>query len=96
MAIISINTVHDADIGNGFRFDIQLRRVRRATAHEVQVDAPASVATKATPPQNAGTQQVQTTYKQANNKAADQRISDMVSGFGSNTGGIGSAWPSAM
>ncbi|MCL2188425.1 MAG: hypothetical protein FWC16_00800 [Defluviitaleaceae bacterium] len=82
MAIVNISTEHDATVGNGFKFNIQLRQVRTATAGTVSVAAPAPVASKAAPPQNAGTQQVRQTNKQANNKEADRRIASAVSSGG--------------
>ena len=81
MAIVSINTEHGADIGNGCKFNIQLRSVRRATAQQVEMAVPTPTATKATQPQNAGTQQVQPTSKQSNNKIADIQIGNIVASF---------------
>ena len=82
MALTNISTEHDAEVGNGFKFTINLRHVRRAVPAQFHVVAPAPVATKAMPPQNAGTHQVQATAKQANNKAADKRLASKVASHG--------------
>jgi len=87
MAIVSISTEHDATIGNGCKFNITLRRVRRVASQQVQVSSPTPMATKAMQPQNAGTQQVRSTGKQSNNKAADSILSNRGGGF--NGGGAG-------
>ena len=78
MALANISTEHDAEVGNGFKFKIQLRHVRRAIPTQMQIASPAPVATKAMQPQNAGTRQVQNTGKQANNKAADAKLAAKV------------------
>ena len=78
MALTKLDTEHDAEVGNGFKFNIKLRHVRRATPAQVQVTSPAPVATKAMQSQNAGTRQVQSTNKQSNNKEADERLAAMI------------------
>lgn len=82
MAITSISTEHGANIGNGFQFSIQMRHVRQASSQAIQMTSPAPVASKNRQQQNAGTQQVQNTDKQANNKEADQRVAFKVNEFG--------------
>jgi len=88
LAITNISTEHAGNISNGFRFDVTLKVVRRASKQTAQVNAPAPVATKASPPQNAGTQQIRPTNKQSNNKAADARLANISSGFGGGSSGL--------
>ena len=75
MAVTSVSTVHDGSVANGLKFNITLRRVRRAALQTVQLTSvPRAVATKAQPQQNAGTQQPRQTAKQSNNKDSDIRL----------------------
>ena len=93
MAVTSINTDHDTTIAGGFKFDITLRHIRRATPAVAQLTSvPPAVATKAAPAQNAGTQQPRNTNKQANNKDSDARLNSLSGGFrGGGAGGGGGA-----
>ena len=93
MAVTNINTDHDSTIAGGFKFDITLKHVRRATHAVVQLTSvPSAVATRANLTQNAGTQQLRATDKQSNNKASDLRLAAASSGFrgGGGGGGLGS------
>jgi hypothetical protein len=89
MSVTSINTDHDSTVAGGFKFDITLKHVRRATPAVAQLTSvPAPVATKAAPAQNAGSQQPRTTGKQSNNKESDAAIAAIANNFrGAGLGG---------
>jgi len=93
MAIANINTEHDAKHGNGMKFYIELKQLRRAAPQQVQItDVPPAVATGASWMRNGGTQQAQDTDKQADNKESDERLATISAGYygGGRGGGRGS------
>ena len=85
MAITNISASHSGEVANGLSFRIQLKHVRRAKPRVAQITGVSpSVASKAKEGQNAGTQQMQHTSKQSNNKEADRKLkskqTDWISG----------------
>lgn len=83
MAIESIETSHGVDIANGFSFDIQLKRIKKASPKEIQITkVPPAVQTKAKKTKNAGTKQSAKTGKKT---TTDVTLADKIRDFQKDT-----------
>ena len=84
MVIENINTTHDTSIGNGFKISITLKRVRIATAKEVNIKSPPapikSKEQKPQTPQTSQTPQVTNKNKSNNNKAVSTKARNTGNG----------------